>query len=90
MAVGANIIMKNRGNVSKTILKILGGPRTVEGFRRDCIGFKHGAPANNTATDNPPHKGFFCVNIDATAPGDLYVCTAWTADASATTWVKIN
>lgn len=48
---------------------------------------KAGAPANNTAADNP--NGVLDVCLDTTNDA-IYVCTAWSADASATTWTQVT
>jgi hypothetical protein len=48
---------------------------------------KAGVPATNTAADNPNAKYDICLD---TTNGDIYVCTAFTANASATTWLKIT
>lgn len=60
------------------------GVQTPNSRRVICT--KAGVPANNTAADNPDVIKTLC--IDSTN-NDVYECTAFTADASATTWVKV-
>lgn len=88
MAVGANIKMNTRKQVLQQILNSLDdAPGGLERQPAGNIGYKAGVPSNNTVADNPPKKGFLL--WDATNK-HAYICTAWTADASATTWVQIS
>ena len=54
-------------------------------MRKLC--YKAGAPANNTAADNPNALHDICVDQ---TNNNAYICTLFSANASATTWVKIN
>lgn len=87
MAVGANIKMNTRKQVvAKTMNLLLMRANGLERQPAGNIGYKAGVPANNTAADNPPRVGFICLDV---TNSHVYVCTAWTTDASATTWTQI-
>lgn len=87
MAVGVNLNYKYQSRIWAKILKLLGMKTMGRGrqkFKRRLC-YKTGVPANNTAADNPNAK--YDILYDITN-NDLYICTAFSADASATTWVK--
>jgi hypothetical protein len=56
------------------------------GITSSHICMKTGAPANNTAADNPIALHDICVD---STNSHVYICTAYSADASATTWTQI-
>lgn len=89
MSVGANISFKGQMRLRNLFWQYLNQPRAGKGTRlvhpKMCV--KAGVPANNTAADNP--NALYDICIDKTN-GDIYICTAFTANASATTWTKIT
>jgi hypothetical protein len=88
MAVGANLNYKSQHQMWPMLREILNSKRHAwekASSRKLC--YKAGVPANNTADDNPNALGDICIDITNV---DVYICTAWTTDASATTWVKIT
>lgn len=87
MAVGANIKMGSRKQTVQKLMTLLQmRAHGLSGASHGNIGYKAGVPANNTAADNPPRIGFLLVDV---TNSHVYICTAWTTDASATTWVQI-
>lgn len=90
MAVGTNLKYGTRMRLLPLMLEYLGRKAVSRGGAASVIpGFcyKAGAPVSNTVADNPNAVGDICVD---TTNQDVYICTAHTADASATTWVKIT
>lgn len=89
MAVGDNIKYGSRLRLLPRFLEIMGsrGHLRKASASGSKFCYKAGAPANNTAADNPNALGDICID---TENNDVYVCTAYTADASATTWTKIS
>ncbi len=87
MAVGANIKYKNQQQLRSEFWRLMNMRRTGPGLAKRRYCYKAGVPANNTAADNPNKLGDICID---TTNGDIYVCTAFSSDASATTWVKIT
>lgn len=86
MPVGANLTYGPSSKLWKLALSYLQFKKGGPGVSRQ-ICQKAGAPANNTANDNPNALGDLCVD---TTNGDVYVCTLYSSDASATTWVKVT
>jgi hypothetical protein len=88
MAVGANLNYDLQRGMKSLFWELMnsnrGGPEKMS-RRKFC--WKAGVPANNTALDNPNALGDICIDY---TNSDIYVCTAWTSDASATTWVKVT
>jgi hypothetical protein len=83
MSVGTNIKYANQGRLFDRLMTYLGARNLRHAGKLCC---KAGVPANNTADDNPNALGDIC--LDETTL-DVYICTAYTANASATTWTKI-
>ena len=84
--VGANITYRNDVRVWKEVLNLL-NRKTNEGPRGRKVCIKAGAPANNTAADNPRKLYDLCWD---TTNNEVYMCTAYHISASATTWTKIT
>ena len=84
--VGANITYGNDIRVWKEVLNLL-NRKMNEGPRGRKVCIKASAPANNTPADNPRKLYDLCWD---TGGSDVYMCTLYSADASATTWTKIT
>lgn len=85
MAVGSNISYKAPPSVWRKCMFLLLAKRNQ--YRRSqklCV--KAGVPATNTANDNPNQISDICLD---TTNGHVYICTAYSSDASATTWTQI-
>lgn len=88
MAVGGNLDYGGSQNALWSLFnKYLNHKKNTLRNLKAKIAQKAGVPASNTAADNPNAKYDFVID---TTNKDIYICTAWTADASATTWLKIT
>ena len=86
MAVGSNISYKAPPSVWRKIMSLLTQKRN--NYRRShALCTKAGVPATNTANDNPNALHDICLDI---TNNHVYICTAYSMDASATTWVRID
>lgn len=88
MAVGANLSYKNWGGLCKKFRYLMNMRATGKAsFVHRKICQKAGVPASNTVGDNPNALHDICID---TTNNNVYQCTLYSADASATTWLKIN
>ena len=85
MAVGANIIYPGHPSLWRKLTQLLLQKR-FELRRSKHLCYKNGAPANNTVADNPNAINDICLDM---TNNHAYICTAYTANASATTWTQI-
>lgn len=86
MAIGANISYRNPKGIQDVSLRLLKQrpASQILPLKKWCK--KAGVPATNTALDNPNALGDMCLD---TTNNHVYVCTAYSTDASATTWTQV-
>ena len=87
MALGSNLNFNNRKRKMAKILMLLGNKRysSFKNLRTEWVCSKAGAPATNTANDNPGRKGVLCLDVTNNA---VYICSAFTS-GTVFTWTQI-
>lgn len=87
MAVGTNIKYTATDQIIRKVHKKMNLQQARATHMDFRISYKKGIPSNNTVADNPRKLGDLCYDI---TNNQVYRCSVYSADASATTWVKIT
>lgn len=85
MALGANLVTSLSSNLMRKIYHKMGGKSFEDLSRQGFLVYKAGAPATNTAADDPLKDYVIC--YDSTND-DIYVSSSWVSSTSHT-WTKI-
>jgi hypothetical protein len=84
--VGSNIKYNGNGKALQRLVEKLTSAKRHEETRGKHICYKAGAPASNTANDNPANLYDLCIDI---TNNHLYICTVYDPTGAASTWTQI-